>query len=50
MAQIKHSVEAILSGKIGGVVFVQMNGETYARSVPRRRKGNWSDLPVLCLQ
>lgn len=42
MAKLKNSLESTLSGKIGNVVFVQMDGKTYARAVPKRKKGSWS--------
>jgi len=42
MARLKNSSESILSGKIGNVVYVQMEGKTYARGVPKRAKGAWS--------
>lgn len=43
MAKLKNSLEATLSGKIGNVVYVQMDGKTYARGVPNRRKDSWSE-------
>lgn len=43
MAKLKNSLESTLSGKIGNVVFVQMDGKTYARGVPNRRKDSWSE-------
>lgn len=43
MAKLKNSLEATLSGKIGNVVYVQMDGKTYARGVQKRRKDSWSE-------
>lgn len=43
MAKLKNSLEATLSGKIANVVYVQMDGKTYARGVPNRSKGSWSE-------
>ena len=42
MGRIKNSVEAMISGKVGNMVFVQDNGQTYIRTVPVRTKNSWS--------
>lgn len=42
MAKVKGGIGLELSGKIAGVVFVQLNGSTYMRSAPRRKKNSWS--------
>lgn len=47
MAKLKNSLEATLSGKIGNVVYVQMDGKTYARGVPNRSKDSWSEKQLL---
>lgn len=43
MARLKNSLEASISGKIGNVVYVQMDGKTYARAVQKRKKDSWSE-------
>jgi hypothetical protein len=43
MAKLKNNLESTISGKIGNVVYVQMDGKTYARAVPNRKKDSWSE-------
>jgi hypothetical protein len=43
MAKLKNSLEASISGKIGNVVYVQMDGKTYARGIQKRKKDSWSE-------
>lgn len=42
MAKMKRNVGDLVSGKIGPVVFYQLNGESYVRAAPTRKKGSWS--------
>jgi len=44
MTKVKGRIEEVLSGKVGGIVFVQMRGQTYARTSPRKRNPkDWSE-------
>jgi hypothetical protein len=48
MARLKGGIESMISGKIGGVVFVQTKWGKYARSVPTRgKKRPWSPKQVM---
>jgi hypothetical protein len=42
MARAKRYLGQEISGKVGNVVFVQLNGETYVRTVQNREKGAWT--------
>lgn len=42
MGRIKNTAEAMISGKVGNLVFVQDHGQTYVRTVPVRKKNSWS--------
>jgi len=42
MARLKHGIGSMLSGSAGGMVFVQMDGETYMRVAPNRSKSSWT--------
>jgi len=42
MARMKRNVGDLVSGKIGPVVFYQLNGESYVRASPNRKKDSWS--------
>jgi hypothetical protein len=42
MGKIKSSVEAIVSGKVGPVVYYQLRGKQYVRTVQKRKKNSWS--------
>lgn len=42
MAKMKRNVGDLVSGKIGPVVFYQLNGESYVRAAPKRKEGSWS--------
>ena len=42
MAKIKSNIEAMVSGKIGPVVYYQLRGKQYVRTVPNRKKNSWS--------
>src|SRR5664280_95994 len=48
MGKVKGRSGEGLSGLVGNVVFYSYNGETYFRSVPRKRaKNSWSERQVL---
>jgi len=43
MARVNNIIGKALSGRIGNIVFVNLGGSTYARSLPRERKpSEWS--------
>jgi len=42
MAKVTGGIAQGLSGKTGGVVFVQRDGQTYIRVVPVRSKSSWT--------
>jgi len=42
MARVKRYLGQEISGKVGNVVFVQLNGQTYVRTVQNRHTGKWS--------
>lgn len=42
MAKMKRNIGDLVSGKIGNVVFFQLNGESYARAAPVRKKDSWT--------
>lgn len=50
MAKIKGGIGLELSGKVGGLVFVQFNGGAYMRSAPKRKKNSWSPNQLLSQQ
>lgn len=43
MAKMKRNVGDLVSGKIGPVVFFQLNGESYVRASPNRKKDSWDE-------
>jgi hypothetical protein len=47
MTKVKQGIESFLSGKFGDKVYVQRDGKTYVRSVPKRRKD--SSTPAMLL-
>ena len=47
MTQVRGGIESNLSGKFGDMVFVQLNGKTYMRRAPRRKKE--SSTPAMLL-
>lgn len=47
MARLKHGIGSMLSGNAGGMVFVQLYGETYMRTAPERKKSSWTPQQVL---
>ena len=50
MAKVKEGARTMLSGKADGLVYVQFNGGTYTRKVPKRKKDAWSPGMLLNLQ
>jgi len=42
MAKVKDGVRSTFSGKADGLVYVQLNGETYTRRLPQRKKEAWT--------
>ena len=50
MAQVTGGMGSMLSGKVGGLVYVQFNGGTYTRKVPRRKKDAWTPGMLLNLE
>jgi len=47
MAKLKGGTEAMISGKVGGLVFFDYFGERHVRLAPNRRKKNsWSPKQV----
>ena len=42
MAKMKRNIGELVSGKVGNVVFYQLNGESYVRSAPVRKKDSWT--------
>lgn len=47
MAKMKRNIGDLVSGKIGKVVFFQLNGESYARAAPVRKKDSWTPEQLL---
>lgn len=47
MARIRPGIGSMLSGKTAGMVFVQLNGETYMRVAPDRKKNSWTPKQLL---
>ena len=50
MAKMKRPLGDLVSGKIGNVVFYQLNGESYVRSAPKRKKNSWTEQQKLSRQ
>ena len=42
MGKIKTNIEALVSGKVGKVVYYQLRGKSYVRSVQVRKKDSWT--------
>lgn len=42
MAKMKRPIGDMVSGKLGNVVFYRMNGKSYVRSAPKRKKDAWT--------
>lgn len=38
MAKMKRPIGDVVSGKVENVVFVNLNGKSYVRAAPRRKK------------
>ena len=47
MAHVKGGIGSMFSGKVEGLVFVQLNGETITRRAPRRKKDSWTPAMLL---
>ena len=50
MAKMKRNIGDLVSGKIGNVVFVQLNGKSYVRAAPQRKKDSWTQEQLLYRQ
>lgn len=50
MAKMKRPIGDVVSGKIGNVVFVNMNGKSYVRAAPQRKTNSWSTDQLLYRQ
>ena len=50
MAKMKRPLGDLVSGKIGNVVFYQLNGQSYVRSAPKRKKNSWTEQQKLSRQ
>ena len=50
MGKIKSSIDAIVSGKVGPVVFYQLRGKSYVRTVQVRTKDSWTPKQKLMRQ
>ena len=50
MGKIKSSIDAIVSGKVGPVVFYQLRGKSYVRTVQVRKKDSWTPKQKLMRQ
>lgn len=50
MAKVTGGMGLDLSGKVGGLVYVQFNGGTYTRRAPRIKKDSWSPGQLLVRQ
>lgn len=42
MAKMKRNIGELVSGKVGNVVFYQLNDESYVRAAPDRKKDSWT--------
>jgi len=47
MARLRKGIGSMLSGKAAGMVFVQLDGETYMRVAPNRKKNSWTPKQLL---
>ena len=47
MARLRKGIGSMLSGKAAGMVFVQLDSETYMRVVPNRKKNSWTPKQLL---
>ncbi|HEY3373382.1 MAG TPA: hypothetical protein VGK10_21235 [Prolixibacteraceae bacterium] len=43
MAKMKRNIGELVSGKIGNVVFFQLNGKGYVKAAPQRKKDSWTE-------
>jgi hypothetical protein len=42
MGKLKSSIDALVSGKVGPVVYYQLRGKSYVRTVQVRKKDSWT--------
>ena len=42
MGRITSSIGAIVSGRVGNVVYYQLRGKSYVRAIPLRKKDSWT--------
>ncbi|HEY3370950.1 MAG TPA: hypothetical protein VGK10_08890 [Prolixibacteraceae bacterium] len=42
MAIVKGGIGSMLSGKVEGLVYVQLNGQTISRKAPKHKKDSWT--------
>ena len=47
MAKMKRPVGDLVSGKLGNLVFYRLNGMSYVRSAPVRKKNSWTPQQLL---
>ena len=50
MAKIKQNIGDLVSGKIGNLVFFQLNGKSYVRAAPKRKRESWTQEQLLYRQ
>jgi len=43
MARMKRNIGELVSGKIGNIVFYQLNGNSYVRAAPVMKKESWTE-------
>jgi len=43
MARMKRNIGDLVSGKIGNLVFYQLNDQSYVRAAPVRKKDSWTE-------
>ena len=47
MAIVKGGIGSMLSGKVEGLVYVQLNGQTISRRAPKHKKDSWTPRMLL---
>ena len=50
MAKMKQNIGDLVSGKIGNLVFFQLNGKSYVRAAPVRKRESWTQEQLLYRQ
>jgi len=43
MAKMKRNIGELVSGKIGNTVFYQLNGKSYVRAAPSKKRESWTE-------